>query len=115
MIRAFICEMLNRKGYKAIGVKDGRGAMNIIRDHTAIDLILTDYNLADTTGDEFLKNVRTSGTQEIIPVIFLTAESDPDKILQAKQAALVGWVQKPFRIETLFEHVKQAIDGVVAV
>ena len=110
MIRAFLCEMLNRNGYNAMGVKDGKRAIDIIRDNPGIHLILTDYNMADVTGDDFLKNIRETSL-EAIPVIFLTAESDAEKILQAKQAGLVSWVQKPYRIETLFEQVRLAVES----
>lgn len=110
IIRAFICEMLNRQGYDAVGVKNGKGAVDSLRKNGTSGLILTDYNLPDTTGDVFLKQIRGS-TQETIPVIFLTAESDPEKIQHAKESALVAWVQKPYRIETLLKQVREAVDG----
>jgi two-component system chemotaxis response regulator CheY len=115
-IRTFVCETLNRKGYDTIGAGSSKEAITILGEkNEEIDLVLTDYNMPDGTGYELLKKIKSNPATARIPVIFLTTESNPDKMKLAKDAGLSAWVKKPYRAENFFEQIQRAVNGNVLV
>ena len=111
-IRTFVCETLSRKGYETVGAANSKDAMAILSENNGeIDLVLTDYNMPDGTGYELLKKIKDNPATAKIPVMFLTTESNPDKMKLAKEAGLTAWVKKPYRAENFFEQIQRAVHG----
>jgi CheY-like chemotaxis protein len=108
-IRTFVCETLEKKGYSTIGAANGNEAYNMLLSSGAVDLVLTDYNMPDCTGFELLKKIKTNPEIAKVPVVFLTTESSPDKMRSAKEAGLSAWIKKPYRSETFFASIENAI------
>lgn len=108
-IRDFVCETLQRRGYDTISASNGNEAYKILSDRTNVDLILTDYNMPDCTGFELLKKVKANPDLVKLPVIFLTTESNPDKMKAAKEAGLSAWIKKPYRSESFFAQIENCI------
>jgi two-component system, chemotaxis family, chemotaxis protein CheY len=111
-IRNFVCETLEKKGYAAIGAANGNEALDVLTKHGAINLVLSDYNMPHCTGFELLTKIKANPVTMKIPVIFLTTESDPEKMRAAKEAGLSAWVKKPYKAESFFAQIENIIsDG----
>lgn len=111
-IRQFVCETLERKGYQTLGASGGNEAYELLAEKIAeINLVLTDYNMPDCTGFELLKRIKSNPNLAQVPVIFLTTESSPDKMRAAKEAGLSAWVRKPYRAETFFAQIENAMNN----
>ena len=108
-IRDFVCETLQRKGYDTVGAANGNQAYQLLADRPEVNLVLTDYNMPDCTGFELLKQIKANPETAVIPVIFLTTESSPEKIRDAKDAGLTAWIKKPYRAENFFAQIESAI------
>jgi len=109
-IRDFVCETLQRKGYETLGAANGNEAFKVLTEkNDSINLVLTDYNMPDCTGFELLKKIKENPAVAKVPVIFLTTESNPDKMRSAKEAGLSAWIKKPYRSETFFAQIENAI------
>jgi two-component system chemotaxis response regulator CheY len=108
-IRDFVCETLQRKGYETVGAANGNQAFQMLCDSPSVDLVLTDYNMPDCTGFELLKKIKADPSVAKVPVVFLTTESNPDKMRAAKEAGLSAWIKKPYRAETFFSQIENAI------
>jgi len=109
-IRDFVCETLQRKGYETLGAANGNEAYKVLTEKADnVNLVLTDYNMPDCTGFELLKKIKDNPTVSKVPVIFLTTESNPDKMRSAKEAGLSAWIKKPYRSETFFAQIENAI------
>lgn len=108
-IRNFVCETLQRKGYDTVGAANGNEAYQLLSDTPGVDLVLTDYNMPDCTGFELLKKIKANPSVAKVPVIFLTTEGSPEKMRTAKEAGLTAWVKKPYRAETFFAQIDNAI------
>jgi len=50
-----------------------------------------------------------------VPVIFLTTESNPDKMRLAKEAGLTAWIKKPYRADNFLDQISRAINAPVLV
>jgi two-component system, chemotaxis family, chemotaxis protein CheY len=115
-IRTFVCDTLNRKGYETVGAANMKEALALLaKGFEEIHLVLTDYNMPDGTGYDLLRKIKESADTSNIPVIFLTTESNPDKMKLAKDAGLAAWVKKPYRAENFFDQIQRALMGQVVV
>lgn len=111
-IRDFVCQTLQRKGYETVSANNGNEAFQILTErHDSINLVLSDYNMPDCTGFELLKKIKENPVVAKVPVIFLTTESNVDKMRSAREAGLSAWIKKPYRSETFFAQIENAINN----
>lgn len=109
-VREFVCETLQKKGYSTIGAANGNEAYSLLeRNIKEVGLVLADYYMPDCTGFELLKRIKANTETASIPVIFLTTESSPEKIRNAKEAGLTAWIKKPYRAENFFAQIESAM------
>ena len=109
-IRQFVCETLERKGYETLGAANCNEAFTVLSENASeVSLVLTDYDLPDCSGFELLKKIKTNPEVSKVPVIFLTTESNPDKMRAAKEAGLSAWIKKPYRAETFFAQIENVV------
>jgi CheY-like chemotaxis protein len=109
-IRDFVCDTLQRKGYETLGAANGNEAYKVLTERAGdVNLVLTDYNMPDCTGFELLKKIKENPSVTKVPVVFLTTESNPDKMRSAKEAGLTAWIKKPYRSETFFAQIENAM------
>lgn len=103
-VRAAICSILERHGYKVSAVPDGEEAMKVVEDS---DLVLLDIFLPKITGDEFLRRLRSQGNY--IPVVLMSAAmTEVDARECFKEFKIVDFVTKPFRTKDLLQKVEKA-------
>ena len=76
---------------------------------TPFDLVLTDWNMPEMSGLEFLKEIRGSGST--VPVIMVTTEGEKGRVIEAIQAGVTDYLCKPFEQEDL----QRKLDKYVAV
>lgn len=107
-IRQFVCESLQRKGYDTISASNGNEAYQLMVDQK-IDLVLSDYNMPGCTGFELLKKIKLTPTISSVPVIFLTTETNPEKMRAAKEVGLSAWIKKPYRADSFYAQIENAI------
>ena len=103
-IRTLINQTLTQKGYTTDIAENGAIALEKIKLNP-YDLVLSDVNMPQMTGIEFLKASKT--IKKNLPVIFITA-SDMDATLQeSMQFGLDGYIEKPFNLNHLFELIEE--------
>jgi two-component system chemotaxis response regulator CheY len=73
------------------------------------DLILTDYNMPDMNGMQFLETVRSNELTKTVPVMFITSESQMDLIMNAVAMGVTEFVVKPFQDEILVAKIKNIL------
>jgi CheY-like chemotaxis protein len=108
-IRDFVCDTLQRKGYETLGAANGNQAYQLLSNRPEVNLVLTDYSMPECTGFELLKKIKANPEIARVPVVFLTTESSPDKMRDAKEAGLTGWIMRPYKAETFFAQIENAI------
>jgi len=88
--------------------EDGNAAFSVLETHS-VDLIVSDWNMPNCTGLEFLKRVRADGRFKDIPFLMVTAEAQKENILQAVQAKVSNYIVKPFTAVTLSEKLAKIL------
>ena len=111
-IRQFVCEMLEKKGYNTVGASNGTEAYDFLSTKgTEVNLVLTDYNMPDLNGNDLLTKIKSSPAIAHVPVIFLTSELSPEVMKTAKEKGLTAWIKKPYRSETFFREIENALQS----
>jgi len=97
-------------GMKAMGVPTAEEALEVL-DHSAVDILLTDLKLPQTTGVELLKLVHDLHPQ--VATVVLTQYGTIESAVEVTRLGAVDYVTKPFRIEELrsrLERVARAVE-----
>lgn len=81
---------------------DGLQALEVLRQN-AIALVLSDINMPNMDGIEFLKEMRSNTSWKSVPVVMITTEGSHAKVLEAVQAGASGYVRKPFTADQIKE------------
>ena len=108
-VQMFLREMLESKGYRTLGAINGQKAYEILTSSSRVDLVLSDYHMPDSNGYELLKKLRDNEKTNQMPVIFLTAEANPEIMAMNKQLGYSAWIKKPYRAELLFQEIKKIL------
>ena len=77
-----------------IEASNGREAAALLAD-TMVDLIVTDYNMPEMDGREFVEYVRTRSWQQEVPILMVTSESNQSRLAAVQEAGVLGICDKP--------------------
>lgn len=105
-MRQLVSFTLRDAGYDVIDAVNGKDAMNRLNG-TRIDIIITDLNMPEMDGIEFIKQMRNKPGYKFTPIVMLTTESQESKKQEGRQAGASGWIVKPFTPEQLIDVVKK--------
>jgi two-component system, chemotaxis family, chemotaxis protein CheY len=81
---------------------DGVEALETLR-RQAIGLVLSDINMPNMDGLEFLTKMRAEEVWHAIPVLMVSTEGTQAKVLEAVERGASGYVRKPFTAEQIKE------------
>jgi two-component system, chemotaxis family, chemotaxis protein CheY len=108
--RHFICNTLQNHGYNTMGASSAQEAYDVLSDDSAtINLVLSDFNIPDSTGFDLLRTIKNNPTLEDMPVVFLTNDYHSDKIQFARKSGMASFIQKPLREDNLFTEIDRAM------
>jgi putative two-component system response regulator len=90
--------MLKQQGYKVRPVLDGKAALKAAETH-APDLILLDITMPEMNGYEVCEKLKQDPKLKQIPVIFISALTEPLDKVKAFTVGGVDYITKPFQLE----------------
>ena len=100
---------LEQLGFKTISeAPDGKAGFESATKNP-VDLIISDYNMPEMDGLQFLRAVRSDPNMRKTPFIMVTGRGDKELVTKAAQAGVNNYVIKPFTVEIL----KKKIEAVV--
>ncbi len=83
---------------------DGVEALALL-DGQKVDLVLSDINMPNMDGIEFLRQKATRAAIKDIPVVMITTEAGADILGEAKSLGAKGSIKKPFTPEQIEETI----------
>jgi two-component system, chemotaxis family, chemotaxis protein CheY len=95
-IRKFVGNIIESMGYNSILANDGADAVNKINKNK-IDLIITDLEMPNVDGLEFIKTVRSMDKHKSTPILVLAGRSAMDKVDDAISLGASSSIVKPFK------------------
>lgn len=102
-------QTLETSGFKVETAGDGLQALNKIKTGFKPDLIITDVNMPNMNGLEFIKHARQ--ILRFTPTLVLTTESQQAKRDEARKLGATGWLVKPVGGQDLLKVIKQVLPG----
>jgi two-component system chemotaxis response regulator CheY len=99
--RSIIRKLLAQLGYTDVDeASDGAAALTKLNEKL-YGLVISDWNMEPMNGQTLLEHVRANKKFADLPFIMMTAESNPDKIIESKYAAVSSYISKRFSAEAL--------------
>ncbi len=102
-MRAVIRKIIGLSGIgtdKCYEAQNGREALEVLAGNW-VDIILSDINMPEMNGIEFLKALRSDQLFKEIPVILISTEANTERIKEAALLGARGFLKKPFVPEEL--------------
>lgn len=107
-IREAVRFALEPLGYDIVEAEDGLDGISQL-EKEKVDLVITDLNMPNLDGLEFIEAVRQRDEFAGLPLVMLTTEGQADKMRRGKKAGASGWIVKPFNELQLELTVKKFI------
>ncbi|CRL60309.1 MULTISPECIES: chemotaxis response regulator CheY [Proteus] len=109
-MRRIVRNLLKELGFTNVEeAEDGADALAKLRN-SAVDFVITDWNMPNMDGLELLKNIRSDAGLAATPVLMVTAEAKKENIIAAAQAGASGYVVKPFTAAILEEKLNKIFE-----
>ena len=86
---------------------DGRQALDRLREHPDIDLVLLDINMPNMNGLEFLAEIRGNEDHKNLAVIIISTEGRDEDTQRGLEAGATAYIKKPFHSEDILEKISQ--------
>ena len=105
----FLSEVLHLEGIGVMLATSGMDALEIAR-YKLPDLILLDIAMPMMDGYEVCARLKEDPSTRDIPVIYLTARTEPEDILKGFETGAVDYILKPFNATELIARVRTHLE-----
>jgi len=106
LIRKMVRKLLEREGHNVHEASNGEEGLRLI-DRTGPDLIILDLEMPDMNGLDVLKRIKSEDSfHKNTPVLVLTSDNDPRKIVELLNANASDYVEKGTPEEVLLARVR---------
>lgn len=103
-MRRIVKTLMRQNGYSDfVEAENGAEAYEILKKTPGIEFVVSDWNMPNMTGIEFLKAVRADPKFKHLPFLMVTAEAEKENIIEAVKSGVSNYVVKPFTGQTLAE------------
>jgi two-component system chemotaxis response regulator CheY len=107
-LRQVVNIALSGVGYQVIEAKDGVDGLAKL-DGSKVHLIISDVNMPNMNGIDFVKQLKTLPKYKFTPVIMLTTENQQYLMDESKKAGAKAWMVKPFRPDQMLDAVSKIL------
>lgn len=109
-VQMLLKKQLGSHGFTVTVAADGLdGLMKL--ESLQPDLIVCDLMMPNLDGMGFVKAIKGRDDTDRIPVIFLTAKTDPRSMIDGINVGARFYVTKPFQIDDLMAKIQKAMAG----
>ena len=107
-MRRIIINSLNKLQFSQVAeAENGVDALEKITAETG--LIVTDWNMPEMNGLEFIKTLRSKPQYKDVPIIMVTTEAGKSEIVEAIKNGVNNYIVKPFTIEVLRDKIQSVL------
>jgi signal transduction histidine kinase/CheY-like chemotaxis protein len=104
LVRAVTARVLGRAGYTVIEAEDGEEALQMVRRHEPVDLVISDVVMARLGGLELAK--RLAVERPGVPVLLMSGYNQEE---MPANDETIGFLQKPFSPSELLQTVSRLL------
>jgi|GEM_PF-1008973 len=100
---------LKQNGYKVTAARNGREALELLGSGLKPTIIVTDIVMPGIDGLALCKEIKNDETLRDIPVILLTALSDPEDVLKGLECGADNFITKPYDERSLLSSLQHIL------
>ncbi len=97
------------QSYKVTTTENGLAALAWLQEGNLPDLIITDLEMPEMDGFEFIKNVKISGLFSDIPIIVLSCRESSSVRIECLRLGAHDYMVKPFNPEELLIRIEKLL------
>lgn len=109
-VQTLLRKQLTAHGFQVTVANDGLDGL-VKLESVKPDLMICDVMMPNLDGIEFVRAIKGHPATQKIPVIFLTAKSDPTSLIEGINVGARFYVTKPFQLDDLLNKVRRALSG----
>ncbi|RYZ71045.1 MAG: response regulator [Proteobacteria bacterium] len=115
-MRKLVAKSLKELGFSDLTeATDGANAWEKVAGASPpFGLIISDWNMPNSTGLDLLKRVRSDSRFGKTPFVLVTAEAEQHQIIEAAKAGVSNYVIKPFTTDGLRDKLEQVHKKIVS-
>jgi two-component system chemotaxis response regulator CheY len=107
-VRSYHSYILEQAQFRVITAMDGSDGLEKLYSH-ACDLVLTDINMSNMDGYEFIRRVRADGKYGSLPIVIVSTESEGKDKTRGFEAGANLYMVKPCSPETMVENIRMIL------
>ncbi|GAB4482938.1 MAG: response regulator [Thermodesulfovibrionales bacterium] len=108
VVRQLVTITLKKEGYTVIEAVNGKDGL-AKASKSPIDMVISDLNMPEMNGIEFIRELRSLDAFRLTPIIMLTTVSEEGKKQEGAEAGVNGWLFKPFNATQLLTTIRKFI------
>ena len=111
-MRSFIRRSLELSGLpigQCLDAGNGKEALAVLEGNNHVDVILSDINMPQMNGEQFVRCVESDARLKCIPVLIISTDSTEHRMKQMFDLGVKGYVKKPFVPESIREEVERVL------
>ena len=112
-MRHLVRSILNTLGVKKTSeASNGADALKEMH-HFPADIVICDWSMDPLNGIDFTKMIRTASDSPnpFVPIIMLTAHTEVNRVMQARDAGISEFLAKPISAKALYSRICMVIDN----
>ncbi|MFN3407055.1 MAG: response regulator [Caldimicrobium sp.] len=110
-IRQIEKKYLEELGFTVVEAENGEKALEVLKAHPDIEIVLLDWHMPVMNGYEFLKKMRENPQWDHIKVMMVTTENQQTSVIEAIMAGANEYLMKPFDKEMLETKIRYLLEG----
>jgi two-component system chemotaxis response regulator CheY len=104
-VRNYHSYILEQADFDVVTAVDGSDGLEKLYTQR-FDLVLTDINMANMDGYEFIRRVRADGQYQSLPIVIVSTESESKDKTKGFEAGADLYIVKPCSPETMVETIR---------
>lgn len=101
VVRIIIGQILREIGMEVLEATDGVEALEQIKNHSDVKLMLVDWNMPRMNGFDFIRAVRSDPAYDAVRILMVTSEAQSEQVTRALNAGANEYLMKPFTKDVL--------------
>jgi CheY-like chemotaxis protein len=103
--------LLGRVGFRVVTAANAADAAKLLQRAPRPSLIILDMMMPKVSGMDFLHQVRARSNYDSIPIVVLSAISEPERIREALNSGADRYITKPYLANNLVTTVRGVLEA----
>ncbi len=107
--RKILAHLLEKLGFNVCACEHGQEAWDKLQEGKLVNVVavISDIMMPSMDGINLLRNIRGDERFKNLPVVLVTAVSEKDYIVQAKELSVNGYILKPVTFQRVTTKLKE--------